>query len=331
MLHPPKGRRIRVLLAQPRGFCAGVVRAIEIVERALELFGAPVFVLHEIVHNPRVLQSLSRRGAVFVEKLDDAPNDSVVIFSAHGVAQSVAAQAHARRLHVIDATCPLVAKVHAQARRYSRDGLEIIIIGHAGHPEVQGTLGQISGPAHVIASGREVENLHVHYPELLAYVTQTTLSLDDARDVIAALRQRFPGIRGPELDGICYATQNRQRAIRQLAAQADIVLVVGARNSSNCNRLREVAEQAGALAYLIQDAAELLPEWLAGRSRIAITSGASTPEVMLREVLAKLGRFGMLSIAEASHIRETVTFQLPEGLEKEEEDVLNDVNIRKVL
>ncbi len=305
-----------VLLAQPRGFCAGVVRAVDIVETALELYGPPVFVLHEIVHNQHVLNDLRGRGAVFVESLDDIPADAVTIFSAHGVAGNVVDHARERGLEIIDATCPLVTKVHLQAQRYSRQGYEIVIIGHRGHPEVEGTRGRIDGPVHVISDSGEVSSLTVTDPERIAYVTQTTLSVDDTRDIIAALRHRFPAIQGPSLDGICYATQNRQNAVHQLSQRVDLVLVVGARNSSNSNRLREVAEQAGVAAHLVQDAAELQPNWFSPDMTVGLTAGASAPEVLVQQVMDRLRNLGTVKVTEMESARETTTFRLPAALMK---------------
>jgi 4-hydroxy-3-methylbut-2-enyl diphosphate reductase len=305
---------MNVLLAQPRGFCAGVVRAIEVVEQALTKHGPPVYVLHEIVHNSRVVSDLRERGAVFVERLDEIPPGEVAIFSAHGVAASVVEEAQRRGLRAIDATCPLVSKVHGQAIRYSEEGYEVIVIGHAGHPEVEGTCGRIAGPVRVLCKVEEVEALEVAQPDRLAYVTQTTLSIDDTRDVIEALHRRFPAIQGPDLNDICYATQNRQNAVRWMAAHVDLLLVVGARNSSNSNRLREVAAQAGRTAYLIQGAEEIDPAWLADGPRIGITAGASAPEVVVQEVLARLRELGIETVTEMAGERETVTFRLPDEL-----------------
>jgi len=303
-----------VLLAQPRGFCAGVVRAIEVVEQALAKHGAPVYVLHEIVHNSRVVSDLRTRGAVFVERLEEIPPGEVAIFSAHGVAASVVDEAERRGLRAIDATCPLVSKVHGQAMRYSDDGFEVIVIGHAGHPEVEGTRGRIAGPVRVLCKVEEVEALEVAHPDRLAYVTQTTLSIDDTREVIEALHRRFPAILGPDLNDICYATQNRQNAVRWMASHVDLLLVVGARNSSNSNRLREVAAQAGTPAYLIQGADEIDPGWFVNGPRIGITAGASAPEVVVQEVLTRLREFGVDAVTEMSGERETVTFRLPDEL-----------------
>jgi 4-hydroxy-3-methylbut-2-en-1-yl diphosphate reductase len=311
---PTEERPLDLMLAQPRGFCAGVVRAVEIVERALTVHGAPVFVLHEIVHNRRVVEDLERRGAVFVEELADVPPGAIVIFSAHGVARRVEAGAAERGLRVIDATCPLVTKVHRQAQRYASEGREVIIVGHAGHVEVSGTLGQVDGPVHVLCTVEEVERLVVRDPARLAYVTQTTLSLDDTREVIAALRRRFPDITGPGLDDICYATQNRQNAARALAADADVLLVVGAQNSSNSNRLREVGAQMGIPSYLIEGADDIDPAWLPRGGRVALTAGASTPEVLVDLAIERLRNLGVTTVATAPGVEETTTFKLPAEL-----------------
>jgi 4-hydroxy-3-methylbut-2-enyl diphosphate reductase len=308
---------MELMLAQPRGFCAGVVRAIEIVERALETHGPPVYVLHEIVHNRRVVEDLEALGAVFVEDLGDVPVGGLLIFSAHGVARRVVQAASARGLQVIDATCPLVTKVHLQAQRYARDGRELIVIGHAGHVEVVGTLGQTDGPVHVLCTTAEVASLEVRDPDRLAYVTQTTLSVDDTREVVDALRRRFPRIAGPGLDDICYATQNRQRAVRALAATADVVLVVGARNSSNSNRLREVGAQAGVPSYLIEGAEDIDPEWLPPGGCVALTAGASTPEVLVDLVIAHLRALGVNSVKAVDGVEETTTFRLPAELDRQ--------------
>nr|WP_240611831.1 4-hydroxy-3-methylbut-2-enyl diphosphate reductase [Acidiferrobacter sp. SPIII_3] len=305
-----------VVLAQPRGFCAGVVRAIEIVERALEVYGPPVYVLHEIVHNQHVVEDLKARGAVFVERLDEVPEGAPTIFSAHGVATALVDEAADRRLDVLDATCPLVTKVHYQAQRYSVQGYAVIIIGHPGHPEVEGTRGRIPGPVYVVSDVDDVARLAVADETRLAYVTQTTLSVDDTKDVIAALRARFMHIQGPDLSGICYATQNRQNAVRKLAGKVDVLLVVGARNSSNSNRLREVGEQPGTRAYLVQDASELDQAWFQGPLRVGITAGASTPEILVRGVLERLGDFGVVQVTELPAEPETTTFRLPVALLK---------------
>jgi 4-hydroxy-3-methylbut-2-enyl diphosphate reductase len=305
---------MEVILAQPRGFCAGVVRAVDIVERALRLYGAPVYVFHEIVHNRYVVDGLQTRGAIFVQSLDLVPPDSVIVFSAHGVSDAVVEQAGRQRLQVIDATCPLVTKVHLQAQRYSAKGCEIIIIGHLGHEEVDGTMGSVTGPVQVVSTARDVAALKVTDPARLAYVTQTTLSIDDTREVIAALKQRFPAIQGPELDDICYATQNRQNAVRQLAGEVDLLLVVGARNSSNSIRLREVGEQHGLAAHLIQDESEIDSSWLVGVNRIGVTAGASAPEVLVQRVLKRLCELGVTATRELDGEPETVTFNLPKAL-----------------
>jgi 4-hydroxy-3-methylbut-2-enyl diphosphate reductase len=302
---------VNVILTQPRGFCAGVTRAIEIVERALAIHGAPVYVLHEIVHNPHVVEDLRQKGAIFVEDLEGVPEKAVTIFSAHGVAKEVTSTAAARRLRVIDATCPLVTKVHSQAQRYHKKAMEIILIGHPGHPEVEGTRGQVPAPVHVLCSVEEVEKLVVGNSESLAYVTQTTLSLDDTRDVIEALKRRFPNIQGPDLDDICYATQNRQNAVRAVADDADLLLVVGARNSSNSNRLREVGEQSGMNAYLIESAEDLDPSWFEGVRNVAVTAGASAPELLVQGVIERLRALGVDSVREMSGERETTVFALP--------------------
>jgi 4-hydroxy-3-methylbut-2-enyl diphosphate reductase len=300
-----------VVLAQPRGFCAGVTRAIEIVERALALHGAPVYVLHEIVHNRHVVEDLQRRGAVFVEELDAVPSGAAVVFSAHGVARSVHEAARERRLYVVDATCPLVAKVHGQAQRYSRAGATVIVVGHAGHEEVRGTLGSIDGAVHLVSTVRDVAALPAIDGDL-AYVTQTTLSVDDTRDIIAALQRRFPAIVGPNVDDICYATQNRQSAVNALADTVDAVIVVGARNSSNSNRLREVAAQRGVPAWLVEDASQIDPGWLRGIARVGVTAGASAPEHLVRGVVERLRDAGTLRVTEMAGITENVSFRLPE-------------------
>ena len=304
---------MEVILAQPRGFCAGVIRAIQTVERALELYGKPVYVLHEIVHNRHVVGNLRERGARFVEKLAAVPMGSLTIFSAHGVSTEVVKEAQRRELRVIDATCPLVTKVHLQAKRYSRQGMEVIIIGHPGHPEVEGTQGRIEGPVHVLSSISEVETLTVKSPDMLAYVTQTTLSMDDTRELIVALKQRFPAITGPDLRDICYATQSRQNAVRKLAHEVDLLLVVGALYSSNSNRLREAGGQNGLPSFLIEDATDLDPTWLSGKKRIGITAGASTPEILVEGVLDKLGDHAKLHVWEMDGERETIRFSLPKS------------------
>lgn len=306
--------RFDVVLAQPRGFCAGVVRAVEIVERALETHGAPVYVFHEIVHNGHVVADLCARGAVFVDDLDSVPVGAVLVFSAHGVSRAVVRQADRRGLEVIDATCPLVTKVHRQAQRYAALGYAIVVIGHRGHEEVVGTMGSVDVPVHLVSSAEDVGRLPLAPGVPLAYVTQTTLSLDDTRDVIAALRTRYPDVIGPELSDICYATQNRQNAVRAMAREVDAVIVVGARNSSNSARLREVAAQSGTAAYLVQDAREIEPGWLAGVRRVGITAGASTPEVLVRQVCDRLRALGAADVRSLEGARENVVFKLPLAL-----------------
>src|ERR1051326_8811545 len=305
---------MEVLLANPRGFCAGVERAIEIVERALELHVAPIYVRHEIVHNRYVVDRLRAKGAVFVEELDEVPAGATVIFSAHGVAKAVQAEADRRGLHVFDATCPLVTKVHFEAKKMLREGYEIVMIGHHGHPEAEGTMGQSAVGMHLVETLEDVAALTVDAPEKLAYVTQTTLSVDDARVMVEALKARFPSIRGPKRDDICYATQNRQDAVKFMAPQCDVVIVVGSPNSSNSNRLREVAEHMGAQAYMIDTAADLRPEWIAGKRRIGVTAGASAPEVLVNELIARLKALGAQSVRALEGINETVVFTLPRGL-----------------
>ncbi len=300
-----------VLLAQPRGFCAGVVRAVGIVEQALQLHGAPIYVFHEIVHNRHVVDDLRTRGVVFVDDLADVPAGALTIFSAHGVSDAVVAQARSRALRVVDATCPLVAKVHLQAQRYARLGLDVVVIGHRGHEEVEGTLGSVRGPVHLVSSVAEVAALQVDDPLRVAYVTQTTLSVDDTRAIIQALRDRYPAVQGPGVDDICYATQNRQNAVRELTPQVDLVLVVGARNSSNSNRLRELASEQGVAAHLVEDAAQIDPHWLRGVRRLGLTSGASAPEILVTAVCERLRRLGAVSITQLPGLQETVTFRLP--------------------
>ncbi len=309
---------MKIKLANPRGFCAGVDRAIEIVERALRLFGPPIHVRHEVVHNRHVVEGLRSRGAVFVETLDEVPDGATVIFSAHGVPRAVVEEAEARGLQVFDATCPLVTKVHMEVARHARAGIDCILIGHAGHPEVEGTLGRYDGSGggqmHLVESVEDVARLQVRDPGRLAYVTQTTLSVDDTARIIDALRERFPAIRGPRKDDICYATQNRQDAVRRLAGDCDLVLVVGSRNSSNSNRLRELAEQRGVPAHLIDDASEIDPAWLEGCECVGVTAGASAPEVLVGDVVARLEAAGYTLEEERGGQRETVTFALPRAL-----------------
>ena len=303
-----------VVLANPRGFCAGVERAIEIVERALELHGAPIYVRHEIVHNRYVVENLRAKGAVFVEELDEVPPGSTVIFSAHGVSKAVQAEAEQRRLNVFDATCPLVSKVHVEVMKMLREGYEIVMIGHKGHPEAEGTMGQAAAGMHLVETLEDVAALSVRSPAKLAYVTQTTLSVDDAATIVAALKRRFPAIRGPKRDDICYATQNRQDAVKFMAPQCDVVIVVGSPNSSNSNRLREVAEHIGVPSYMVDSAADLRPEWIAGKRRVGITAGASAPEVLVEELVARLKALGAQSVRPLQGIQETVAFALPRGL-----------------
>ncbi len=303
-----------VTLAQPRGFCAGVTRALDIVERALEAHGAPVFVYHEIIHNRHVVDDLAARGAVFVDDVDAVPFGAVIVFSAHGVGNCTVEQARRRGLRVIDATCPLVAKVHVQARRYVRDGRVLVIVGHRGHDEVEGTLGTVDDGAYVVADRGDVERLPVPADAPVAYVTQTTLSLDDTREVIEALKERFDDLQGPGLGDICYATQNRQQAVRSLAPSVDLLLVVGSRNSSNSNRLRELGQQLGVRSRLIEDASELDPTWLDGVADVGLTAGASAPESLVEGVVERLRSLGARSVTEAPGQRETISFRLPAGL-----------------
>ncbi len=302
---------MRVVLAQPRGFCAGVERAIEIVERALAKFGPPIYVRHEIVHNRHVVEDLRRRGAVFVDELDEIPPGGMTVFSAHGVAKRVEQVARERQLPVIDATCPLVAKVHAEGRRYAAGGREIVLVGHAGHAEVEGTIGQIPGRVHLVQTVEDVAALDVGTPDQLAYVTQTTLSVDDTRGIIAALKVRFPAIVGPDVRDICYATQNRQQAVRDLAQQVEMILVVGSRNSSNSNRLREIGAELGLPSYLVDDAAALQPEWFAGIATVGLTAGASAPEMLVQGVIEGLRQFGPVEIAALPGVAEDVRFKFP--------------------
>ena len=305
---------MRVILAEPRGFCAGVERAIDIVEGALARFGRPVYVRHEIVHNKRVVEELREKGAVFVEELDEIPEGAVTIFSAHGVAQVVADAAEQRALPVIDATCPLVAKVHNEAQRYARNGREVILIGHRGHPEVEGTSGRVPGGVLLVSTAAEVEGLEVKDPDKLAYVTQTTLSVDDTSEVIAALRARFPTINGPSLRDICYATQNRQTTVRKLASEVDVILVVGAQNSSNSNRLREIGEELDVPSYLIDDADAIELTWIEGVERVGISAGASAPEQLVQEVIQRLQRIGEVEVEALEGVVERVQFKLPPEL-----------------
>jgi 4-hydroxy-3-methylbut-2-enyl diphosphate reductase len=306
-----------ILLANPRGFCAGVDRAIAIVERALEKFGAPIYVRHEVVHNTFVVNDLKAKGAIFVEELDEVTAGATVIFSAHGVSQAVRAEAEARGLNVFDATCPLVTKVHVEVSKMRDKGYEIVMIGHKGHPEVEGTLGQAEGGMYLVETPEDVARLQVTDPDKLAYVTQTTLSVDDAARVVEALRQRFPNITGPKMDDICYATQNRQDAVKALAPQCDVVIVVGSPTSSNSNRLREVAENLGVPAYMVDNAQEINPQWVTAKKRVGVTAGASAPEVLVREVLHRLDTLGISSVLELDGVQESVGFPMPKGLAAE--------------
>ena len=310
---------MEILLANPRGFCAGVDRAIEIVERALESFGAPIYVRHEVVHNRFVVDGLRARGAIFVDELDEVPDGATVIFSAHGVSQAVRTQARGRNLRVFDATCPLVTKVHIEVARHAKAGRDVVLIGHAGHPEVEGTLGQwdregASGEIYLVETPEDVANLVPRHPDNIAYSTQTTLSIDDTKAVIEALRTKFPKILGPRHDDICYATQNRQDAVRRLGQQCDLVLVVGSPNSSNSNRLRELAEKQGVPAHLIDGADDIDREWLDGKTRIGVTAGASAPEGLVQDVVARLRDWGAADARELEGDVENVTFALPKEL-----------------
>jgi 4-hydroxy-3-methylbut-2-enyl diphosphate reductase len=305
---------MRVVLAQPRGFCAGVERAIEIVERALDKFGPPIYVRHEIVHNRHVVENLRARGAVFVDELDEVPAGAMTVFSAHGVARRVEELAAARDLPVIDATCPLVAKVHAEGRRYAAQGREVVLVGHAGHAEVEGTIGQIPGKVHLVQTVEDVARLVVTDPEQLAYITQTTLSVDDTRGIIAALKARFPAIVGPDVRDICYATQNRQQAVRDLARAVDLILVVGSRNSSNSNRLREIGQELGKPAYLIEDASALRPAWFDAVASVGLTAGASAPETLVQGVLDGLRDIRPIEVSTLAGVAENVRFKFPAEL-----------------
>ncbi|MGD8590053.1 MAG: 4-hydroxy-3-methylbut-2-enyl diphosphate reductase [Chromatiales bacterium] len=310
-----------ILLANPRGFCAGVDRAIEIVERALEMLGAPIYVRHEVVHNRFVVESLSQRGAIFVDELSDVPDDNTVIFSAHGVSQAVRKEAEKRKLRVFDATCPLVTKVHLEVARHCKQGNQVILIGHRGHPEVEGTMGQCaaentSAHIHLVETVEDVEQLNIGQPKKIAFVTQTTLSMDDTAEVIKALQKRFPNITGPKKNDICYATQNRQDAVKVLASQSDLVLVVGSTNSSNSNRLREIAEKQNTPAYLIDGSNDIDPTWLEGIETIGVTAGASAPEILVEEVIDKLKAAGAKTVNSLPGREEKVTFSLPKSLQR---------------
>ena len=310
---------MQITLANPRGFCAGVDRAIEIVERALSLFGMPVYVRHEVVHNKYVVETLRDKGAVFVNELDEVPDNSVVIFSAHGVSKAVREEAARRKLRIFDAICPLVTKVHMEVGHYQDEGRECILIGHAGHPEVEGTLGQYQpkngdGAMYLVESVADVEKMEVKNPEFLAFVTQTTLSVDDTSEVIDALRRRFPKIVGPKKEDICYATQNRQDAVKKLTGDCDLILVVGSQNSSNSTRLMEISQKKGVPAYLIDNVTEIQREWLQGKAKIGLTAGASAPEVLVEEVIEQLKEWGVENVVEAPGIQESVVFSLPREL-----------------
>ena len=315
---------MKVILAQPRGFCAGVDRAITIVEKALDFYSPPIYVRHEIVHNRRVVENLEAKGVKFVEEIKQIPDGAIAVFSAHGVSQKVEQDASQRGLQSIDATCPLVSKVHKEGQRYAAQDYDVILIGHENHPEVEGTLGQISGPVHLISDVEDVKALKVRDPEKVAYITQTTLSVDDTRDIIEALRERFPDIAGPDIRDICYATQNRQAAVRALATQVDLILVVGAKNSSNSNRLCEVGNDSGAPSYLVEDPAKIDPEWLRGKETVGITAGASTPEELVRELIKTLRKYAELEISTMDGIEENVHFGLPSSLQKVAKERLDE-------
>ncbi|WP_188687678.1 4-hydroxy-3-methylbut-2-enyl diphosphate reductase [Silvimonas amylolytica] len=306
---------MQIILANPRGFCAGVDRAIAIVERALEKYGAPIYVRHEVVHNKYVIEDLKKKGAIFVEELEDVPAGNTVIFSAHGVSQAVRKEAETRGLTVYDATCPLVTKVHLEVKRLREQGFEIVMIGHKGHPEVEGTMGQSDeGGMYLVEDPEDVLALQVRAPEKLAYVTQTTLSVDDAQVVINALRTRFPEIVGPKKDDICYATQNRQDAVKQLARDVDVLIVVGSPNSSNSNRLREVGTTLGISAYMVDNETELKQEWFANKARVGLTAGASAPEILVQQVVQRIQQFGAESVVPMDGLEENIVFSLPKGL-----------------
>ena len=306
-----------IMLANPRGFCAGVDRAIAIVERAIDKFGAPIYVRHEVVHNRFVVENLRAKGAVFIEELKDVPAGSTLVYSAHGVPLSVRAEAEALGLQVFDATCPLVTKVHVEVKRMHKTGMEIIMIGHAGHPEVEGTMGQVDGGMYLVESVDDVASLQVSNPEALCYVSQTTLSVDETRDIILALKARFPAISSPKKDDICYATQNRQDAVKVLSDQCDIIVVVGSPNSSNSNRLREVAALRGVDAYMVDNASLLKAEWFDGKSRVGVTAGASAPEVLVQAVIEQIRLYGADSVAELNGVEESTVFALPPGLREQ--------------
>jgi len=308
---------MKIILAEPRGFCAGVERAIEIVERALKKYGAPVYVRHEIVHNRYVVENLKAKGVIFVKQISEIPEGAISIFSAHGVSDAVENEAASHNLHVLDATCPLVTKVHNEARRYENENREIILIGHAGHPEVEGTSGRVKGKVHLVSAIDDVEGLKVRNADALAYVTQTTLSVDDTKGIIEALTKRFPNIKGPSLKDICYATQNRQNAVKELATKVDMLLVIGAPNSSNSNRLRDLGEEMGVRSYLVNDADEIKTEWLEKAKVIGLTAGASAPEILVEETIAKIRQIaGKAEVVSLDGLKEDVTFRLPRELEE---------------
>jgi 4-hydroxy-3-methylbut-2-enyl diphosphate reductase len=309
---------MQVILAQPRGFCAGVERAIEIVEMALDKFGPPIYVRHEIVHNPHVVKRLAEKGVIFVEETDEVPQGAVTIFSAHGVAEEIERHAKQRGLQVIDATCPLVSKVHTEGQRYAKHGYEMVLIGHEGHPEIEGTLGRVPGVVHLVSEPKDVAKLKIANPDKLAYITQTTLSVDDTKSVIDALKARFPNIVGPATKDICYATQNRQGAVRELSKHVDVVLVIGAHNSSNSNRLQECAKEEGIEAYLIEDASHLNPAWVEGKARVGITAGASAPEDLVQELIERLRQIEAVEVSVLPGVEENVHFRLPLSLTKAE-------------
>lgn len=312
MPHP----EIEVVLAKPRGFCAGVERAIEIVERALKKYGAPVYVRHEIVHNKYVVEDLRAKGAIFVDEVSDIPNGAITVFSAHGVSEKVEDEAKNRDLPVIDATCPLVKKVHREAQRHEESGAQIVLIGHAGHPEVEGTSGRVKNEVILVQSVEDVEKIQVSDPSKLSYVTQTTLSVDDTRSIILALKKKFPSIEGPDLRDICYATQNRQDAVRKLSQEVDLILVIGSANSSNSNRLRDLGEEMGKPSYLINGAQDIKPEWLSNIKKLGITAGASAPEILLDNVLARLGELTKIAIRTMEGVNENVRFKIPAELDE---------------
>lgn len=316
-LATPTGGPEQILLAEPRGFCAGVDRAIEIVERALEKFGSPIYVRHEIVHNTHVVADLRLRGAIFIESLDDVPEGATLIFSAHGVPKAVEAEAQKRGFRVFDATCPLVTKVHVEVAKLHKEGYEFIMIGHKGHPEVEGTMGQLESGIHLVEDVADVAKLVPKQTEKLAVVTQTTLSVDDAKEISLAIETKFPQVRRPKQQDICYATQNRQDAVKILSPQVDVVVVVGSPTSSNSNRLRDVAANLGAISYMVDDASELKQEWFIGRAKVGLTAGASAPDVLVQQVISKLREFGAVSVRKLDGIQETLKFPLPKGLKQE--------------